>query len=157
MMKLAILIVEDEPEVRDALERDLDSFQGVCRIEVADSAEDARLAIDEIDEDGDVLALVLADHRLPGESGVDFLIALASDEQTADTRKVLVTGQADQEDTIRALNEASLDHYFTKPWNAQELVDEVREQLTDYVISMGIDPLPHMRALDAVRVMDAIR
>lgn len=155
-MKLAILIVEDEPEVRDALEADLEPFQGVCRIEAADSVDDAWAAVDEIDDDGDVLALVLSDHRLPGKSGVDFLVEMMEDGRTIDTRKVLVTGQADQDDTIRALNDAGLDHYFSKPWKADQLVDEVREQLTDYVLSMGIDPLPHMRVLDAVRVMDAL-
>ncbi|MDO5033858.1 MAG: response regulator [Actinomycetaceae bacterium] len=156
-MKLAILIVEDEPEVRDALERDLEEFHEVCRIEVADSVDDAWAAVDEVDEDGDMLALVLADHRLPGKTGVDFLVEMMEDARTVDTRKVLVTGQADQDDTIRALNDASLDHYFSKPWNVEKLLDEVRELLTDFVLSLGVDPLPHMRALNAVRVMDALR
>jgi response regulator RpfG family c-di-GMP phosphodiesterase len=82
---------------------------------------------------------------------------MCEDDRTVDTRKVLITGQANQEDTIRALNDAKLDHYFSKPWDVDMLLDVVRQQLTDYVLMMGIDPLPYMRVLDGVRIMDALR
>jgi hypothetical protein len=39
--------------------------------------------VDEVDADGDRLALVLADHRLPGTSGVDLLVQLLDDPRTA--------------------------------------------------------------------------
>ncbi|MCW1085642.1 response regulator, partial [Streptococcus anginosus] len=91
-----------------------------------------------IDEDGDELALVLADHRLPGRNGVDFLIDMMDEPSTVNTRRVLVTGQADQSDTIRALNEASLDYYIAKPWVRDELVATVRDQLTTYVLESGV-------------------
>ena len=155
-MKLAVMVLEDEPEVREALVRDLDPLAEVIRIEAADCVDDAWSVGDEIDEDGDVLALVLADHRLPDQTGVDFLVEMTGDDRTMDAKKVLVTGQADQADTIRALNDAHLDHYFSKPWDVQALLEQVRGQLTDFVLELGIDPLPHMRALDQVRVMEAL-
>ncbi len=155
-MKLAVMVLEDEPEVREALVRDLDPLAEVIRIEAADCVDDAWSVVDEIDEDGDVLALVLADHRLPDQTGVDFLVEMTGDDRTMDAKKVLVTGQADQADTIRALNDAHLDHYFSKPWDVQALLEQVRGQLTDFVLELGIDPLPHMRALDQVRVMEAL-
>ena len=99
---------------------------------------------------------MLADHRLPDQTGVDFLVEMTGDDRTMDAKKVLVTGQADQADTIRALNDAHLDHYFSKPWDVQALLEQVRGQLTDFVLELGIDPLPHMRALDQVRVMEAL-
>ena len=149
-MKLAIVVVEDEPEVRDAVLGDLAPFADTVRIEPAED-------VDEIDGDGDVVALVLADHRLPGRSGVDMLVEMADDERTADARKVLVTGQADQADTIRAVNEAGLDHYIAKPWRAARLQEVVRAQLTDFVLETGLDPLAHLRALDAARALEALR
>ena len=103
-MTLTILSLEDEADVRDALERDLEEFWDKIRLEVAEDVDDAWAVIDEIVEDGDELALVLSDHRLPGKSGVDFLVELMKDERFGATRTVLVTGQADQSDTIRALN-----------------------------------------------------
>ena len=156
-MTLAVLILEDEAEVRDALERDCDEFWDTLRLETAEDVDDAWQAIRSIDEDGDELALVLADHRLPGRNGVDFLLDMMDEPSTVNTRRVLVTGQADQSDTIRALNEASLDYYIAKPWVRDELVATVRDQLTTYVLESGVDPLPYMPVLDAVRIMEAMR
>lgn len=152
-MKLTVLVLEDEPGVRDALLRDLDSFAQTVRIEAADDVPDAREVLAELDRDGDQLAVVLADHRLPGTTGVDFLVQLHEDPQLRRARTVLVTGQADHGDTIRAINAAHLDRYIAKPWDAEELTDVVREQLTDYVLSERLDPLPHLRVLDAARIV----
>lgn len=156
-MKLTILVVEDEPEVRDAVVGDLEPFEPTVRVEPAEDVEDAWEAVEEALADGDVLALVLADHRMPGRSGVDMLVEMNGNEATAAARKVLVTGQADQADTIRAVNDAGLDHYIAKPWEPAELQRVVREQLTDFVLEEGLDPLPHLRALDGVRAMEALR
>ncbi|MDO5025159.1 MAG: response regulator [Trueperella sp.] len=156
-MKLTILILEDEPEVRVALERDLMEFADTVRIEPAQDVADAWEVIDDIAADGDVLALALCDHRLPGTTGVDFLVEMMDDERTASTRKVLVTGQADLKDTVRAVNKAQLDHYIAKPWDADELRNTVRECLTDYVEQIGVNPLPFMPALEADRAMDLMR
>lgn len=156
-MTLALLILDDEPEVRDALERDLIDLTGVLRIEVAESVEDAWGVIDDIDRDGDELAVALCDHRMPGTTGVEFLVEMVGDERTRAARKVLVTGQADLADTIRAVNEADLDYYLAKPWTAEELTSVVSDCMTDYVENEGIDPLPYMKALDRVRAMTIIR
>lgn len=156
-MKLSILILEDEPEVRAALERDLLQMTPLVRIEPAEDADDAWAVVSEIVNDGDLLALALCDHRLPGTSGVDFMIELTDDVATEDTRKVLVTGQADLEDTVRAVNDAHLDHYIAKPWDPKDLVAVVKEQLTDYVIKKGLNPLPYMQVLDVERALVAVR
>ncbi len=155
MNQLAVLIVEDEPEVRDALRRDLESLADVLRIETADDVEDARAVLEEFRADGDRLALVLADHRLPGTTGVDFLVELAGDPATASARKVLVTGQADHDDTIRAVNHAGLHHYIAKPWQPADLVATTVTTVTDFIIAEGIDPLPYVGTLDGSRLLDA--
>ena len=156
-MNLAILILEDEAEVRAAVERDLLPFAELIRVEVASDVEEAWEVIDELTEDGDVLALALCDHRMPGTTGVEFLVQMMDDDRTAATRKVLVTGQAQLHDTVRAVNEANLDHYIAKPWDVDELHQVVRTMLTDYVEDMDIDPLPYLDVLDATRAMDLVR
>ena len=156
-MNLAILILEDEVEVRAAVERDLLPFAEHIRVEVASDVEEAWEVIDELTEDGDVLALALCDHRMPGTTGVEFLVQMMDDDRTAATRKVLVTGQAQLHDTVRAVNEANLDHYIAKPWDVDELHQVVRTMLTDYVEDMDIDPLPYLDVLDAARAMDFVR
>lgn len=156
-MKLAVLVLEDEPDVREALERDLEPLAATVRVEPAQDVPDAREVLEEIARDGDVLAVVLADHRLPGTSGVDFLVELASRPETAHVATVLVTGQADHQDTIRAVNLGGLDHYLAKPWDPEELRAVVRTTLTDVVERQRLDPLPHLAALDQVRAMDLVR
>jgi response regulator RpfG family c-di-GMP phosphodiesterase len=155
-MRLAVLVLEDEDSVRDALVRDLTPLADVIRVEPAEDVPDAYAVLADLAADGDPLALVLADHRLPGTSGVDFLVELHDEPATAAARKVLVTGQADLEDTVRAVNQASLDRYIAKPWTAAELVRVTRDELTAYVLGTGLDPLPHLRALDAAKVLPRI-
>ena len=156
MTDLAILIVEDEPEVRDALIRDVAPFEGQFRIEAAEDVEDARAALDSLEAAGQSVALVLCDHLLPGVHGVDFLVELNEDPETNPARKVLVTGQAGLEDTIRAVNEANLDHYIAKPWDDDALQDIVREQLTEYVSRWVDDLLPYVTVLNGPRLMAII-
>ena len=155
MNELVVLVVEDEPEVREAVVRDLEPLAEAVRIEAADDVPDARAALAEATADGDRLALVLADHRLPGTTGVDFLVELDHEPATRAAHKVLVTGQADQADTIRAVNHASLDHYLAKPWDPEELRAVAVRLLTDFVIDNGLDPLPWVRHLDGPRLLEA--
>lgn len=156
-MKLAILVLEDEPAVRTAISRDLADFAGTVRIELAEDVPDAWDVIGEITADGDLLALILSDHRLPGATGVDFLVASTTDPRAANARRVLVTGQAGHADTIRALNQGRLHHYIAKPWASGELQQVTRDQLTTFVLENGVDPLIALPALDATRAMAALR
>jgi two-component system chemotaxis response regulator CheY len=156
MNQIAILCVEDEPEVRDAVMRDLAPFDGHFRIECAEDVEDARLVISECEASGDPVGLILCDHLLPGTRGVDFLIALSGERPEDPVRKVLLTGQAGHDDTIRAINQAHLHHYIAKPWTPEDLHEVVRDQLTHYVIATPGDLMPYLAILDAPRLLDVI-
>lgn len=156
MDELVILVVEDEPEVRAEVVRDMEAFAGRIRVEQADDVADARAAIDEVEQAGDHVGLIVADHRMPGaETGVDLLVSLQANRATRATRTILLTGQAGHQDTIRAINEAGLDHYFSKPWDPSDLAAVSVRLLTDYVIGARIDPLRYARELDGPRLMEA--
>ena len=156
MSRLVILCIEDEDEVRDAVVRDLEVFEPTFLVEMAEDADDGRQVVEEVVAARDEIALVIADHRLPGMQGTDFLIELHADPKTAKSRKVLLTGQAGHEDTIRAINEAGLDHYISKPWTEEELHSVVREQLTEYVLRNVEDVLPYVATLDATRLLERV-
>ena len=157
MTPLVVLCVEDEVEVRDALVRDLAPFTTICRFEEAETATEAREIVADCIARGEALALVLCDHLLPGELGVDFLVSLNADPATEPARKILVTGQAGHEDTIKAVNEAGLDYYIAKPWTVDDLHKAVRGQLTDYAIDEIEDLLPLVHTLDAERMLAALK
>jgi two-component system chemotaxis response regulator CheY len=156
MNRLVILCIEDEDEVRDAVVRDLEDFEPAFVVEVAEDADDARQVVSDTIEAGDTVALVIADHRLPGMQGTDFLIELHSQPDTTSARKVLLTGQAGHEDTIRAINQANLHHYISKPWTGEELHSVVREQLTEFVLGEIDDVLPYVATLDGPKLLDRL-
>ncbi len=157
IMTLTILILEDDPELMRAFQRDLDLFSDSVRVESTEKVSDAWNRVELISDDDDELALVLCECKVRGESGVEFLIALAQDERFDPAKKVMVTSPSGVEDAIRAVNNAHIDHYVAKPWDARELQDAVAELLTDYVLDNDVDPLPYMRHLDDERVMEIWR
>lgn len=156
MNRITILSLEDEPEVRQAITRDLEDFTRLFRIESAEDVDDAREVIESVARDGDRVGLILCDHRLPGTTGVEFLVELEEGENHQGIRKVLVTGQADQQDTIRAINTGGLDHYIAKPWDAKTLQSIVKEQLTGYILDQDIDPVPFLSMLDDPRLLERV-
>lgn len=152
-----ILVVEDESEVMDSIVRDIEEFEEKFPIETASTAEEARQVIEDLQKSENEIGLLLCDHLLPGEDGVDLLVDLNSQERYAGSKKVLITGQAGLEDTVKAVNEANLDHYIAKPWKPEELKQVVREVLTSYVIEQEKEVLPFMTLLDSERLAGNIR
>jgi response regulator RpfG family c-di-GMP phosphodiesterase len=157
MSEIYIICVEDEPQVLDVIVRDLGHFEDVFPIEVANSADEARQLVNEIREEGNRVGLVLCDHIMPGDKGIDLLIEMQNDTFTEHSRKVLITGQAGLEDTIQAVNHARLNRYISKPWNPENLREVVKDELTQYVIAREKDLLRFMSVLDQAKLQEAIR
>ena len=91
MNRLVILCIEDEDEVRDAVVRDLEVFEPAFMVEMAEDADDARQVGEEVVAAGDKIALVIADHRLPGMQGTDFLIELHGPEAASEVQNILAS------------------------------------------------------------------
>jgi len=153
--ELTVLVVEDEPEVRAAMIRDLRAFSERFLIESAADSDEAEELVDEARASRSIIALVLCDHLLPGRRGTEFLVTLNHRDETAAAKKVLITGQASHEDTIRAINEAGLDYYIAKPWTPNHLQAVVRRLLTDFVIERGEDLLRYVPVLEGDRLIEA--
>lgn len=156
MHKLLILCVDDEREVLDSVMQDLRDFESHFIIEAVESVAEAKEVIADYQQEQIPLALILCDHIMPKETGIHFLIELNQDERTQKTRKVLLTGQAGLDDTIDAINHSSLDFFISKPWQADQLCQIVREQLTQYVIDHEQDLMPWIQILDAEPILNAI-
>src|ERR1700722_13369979 len=117
--RIVILTVDDDPEVSRAIARDLRRAYGKdYRIVRAESGDQGLEALRELKLRGDVVALLLADYRMPQMNGIDFL------EQAMDlfptARRVLLTAYADTSAAIDAINVVDLDHYLLKPWDPPE-------------------------------------
>ena len=114
-----IICVDDEPQVLNAVERDLRShYGGKYRIVKAGSGAAGLDLIRRLNERGDLVALFLADQRMPGMTGTEFLAEAKEIYPTA--KKVLLTAYADTEAAISCINSVGLDHYLMKPWDPPE-------------------------------------
>ncbi|MBM0207620.1 FAD-dependent oxidoreductase [Micromonospora sp. NPDC051227] len=119
MANPVILTVDDDPVVSRAVARDIRRRYGDrYRVLRASSGPEALDALREVKLRGEQVALLLADHRMPEMTGVEFLEAAMDIFPAA--RRVLLTAYADTDAAIEAINVVDLDHYLLKPWHPPE-------------------------------------
>lgn len=135
MSKPVILCIDDQREVLAALTKDLEPFAERFDLIDAESAEDAGAVLDELLARGTPIALIISDHVMPGTHGVDLLASLRGRDELRHTGRLLLTGLATHEDTIRAINQAAIDRYIAKPWKPDELHRNVSELLTNFILA----------------------
>ena len=129
----AIVAVDDEPAVLAAVARDLRrAFAERYRILRAPSGAEALEILRQLRTRGDQVALLIADQRMPGMSGTEYLVEAR--KIVPDAKRVLLTAYADTEAAIAAINEVALDYYLLKPWDPPEeqLYPVVEDLLTTW-------------------------
>lgn len=119
-MKLpVILVIDDDPQVLRAIARDVrNQYKGRYRVMNATSANEALDALRELKRKREDVALLLSDQRMPEMLGVAFLEQ--GREIFPDARRALLTAYSDVDAAIRAINDAKLNYYLTKPWDPPE-------------------------------------
>jgi DNA-binding NarL/FixJ family response regulator len=144
----ALLLVDDEPEILEALRRTLRT-EGYQLFATERPADALRIV------DAERVNLILSDIDMPGMSGLE----LVSRVRRTHPRiiRILLSGVASLESALRAINEGEVHRYLTKPWETPELRTTIREALERFDDSpvdplAGVEPLsPRMRdTLDAL-------
>jgi len=115
-----IVLVDDDENILRSLKRAL--ARQKWTVLTFSNPEQAleELAFTEVD-------LVISDYRMPGMSGVEFLKAFK--ETHKDTIRLILSGQADLDGLMEAINEVEVYRFITKPWNDSELVMMIRQAL----------------------------
>ncbi len=145
--RTAILTVDDDPGVSRAVARDLRRRYGERnRIVRAESGADALEALRQMKLRGDLVAVILADYRMPEMNGIEFL------ERAMDiypgARRVLLTAYADTGAAIDAINVVDLDHYLLKPWDPpEEKLYPVVDALLDAWMASDHRPVPETKVV----------
>jgi diguanylate cyclase (GGDEF)-like protein len=126
-----ILCVDDEEGILAALRQQLSArFGDECDIAVAKNAREALELIDDLQQDGEQLAVVIADQIMPGMKGVELLEEVH--RRSPKTVKILLTGQAGLDAVVYAINKAALDQYIPKPWDEPDLRLTIQNFLSRY-------------------------
>jgi thioredoxin reductase (NADPH) len=145
--RTTILTVDDDPGVSRAVARDLRRRYGDrYRIMRAESAPAGLDALRQMKLRGDLVAVILADYRMPEMNGIEFL------EQAMDiypgARRVLLTAYADTGAAIDAINVVDLDHYLLKPWDPpEEKLYPVVDALLDAWVESDHRPVPETKVV----------
>ena len=147
MNKPVLLIVDDDPQVLAAVRRDLRShYREHYTVMSAASGEQALSTARELKSRGDSLALLLSDQRMPGMLGSEVLAK--SREVYPLARRVLLTAYSDIEAAVKAINEAHLDYYLSKPWDPPE--ERLFPVVDDLLDAWQAEYLPEAKGLRLV-------
>lgn len=109
--KITVLYVDDEPN-------NLFSFKATFRLKytiiTAESGDEAMKILQT-----EPVEIIITDQRMPNMTGVEFLEKVL--EVRPEPMRLLLTGYADMNAVVDAVNKGKIFHYLTKPWNEEEL------------------------------------
>jgi thioredoxin reductase (NADPH) len=147
MNKPILLVVDDDPQVLAAVRRDLRSrYRESYTVMSAASGDDALNAMRELKSRGDSLAMLICDQRMPGMMGSEVLAKSRPIYPLA--RRVLLTAYSDIDAAVKAINEAHLDHYLSKPWDPPE--ERLFPAVDDLLDAWQAESLPEAKGLRLV-------
>ena len=123
MAKTSLLILDDEPEVLNALKRTLrNEFELFLFSEPLRALEFYR---------DNPVPLILSDMRMPVMDGATFLTIVAKINPRS--KRFLLTGHSDIDRTVAAVNDGKITHYFNKPWDNKALTEQLHQANKAYV------------------------
>ena len=128
-MKHTILIVDDEPDILDSLALSLELDYDVL---TANSGAEGLELLKQ-----NQVALIISDQRMPKMTGVEFLAQ--AQELSPDTVRMMLTGFADFDAIIEAINQGQIYRYISKPWEPADLEIDIRQAIERYAIQASLD------------------
>jgi len=120
-----ILLVDDEVPILVLLEKILEETSRFdCVVSTAKSADEAEKLLDMGDYD-----IIIADQKMPGKSGIELLAYVKNN--SPDTVRMLITGYSDIDTAKEAINKADVHSFIEKPWDNDDLLKEIHENLEE--------------------------
>ena len=116
-----IIVVDDETMMLSTLKMLL-SIEGFNNAQFFDSPKNALMAIQE-----NIPDLIISDFMMPDMNGIEFLSE--AKKLCPDISMILLTGYADKENAIKAINEVGIYKYIEKPWDNEDLLLNIRNGL----------------------------
>lgn len=123
-----ILIVDDENMVTKTLSTLL-MLEGFNHVKTFNCPKKALEFLSDNDFD-----LIISDFIMPDMNGIEFLSEAKKIERHCDTTQILLTGYADKENAIKAINEVGIFKYIEKPWNNENLIINIKNGIERTVL-----------------------
>lgn len=146
-MSARVLFVDDEPNILEGIRRQLRKH---VEIDTATSGEEG---LKMVAENGPY-AVVVSDMRMPQMNGSQFLTKVRSASPIA--VRMILSGQADMESTIAAVNEGHIFRFLTKPCSGEHLIDAIDSALRQYELVNAEKELLEKTLSGAVRILTEI-
>lgn len=124
LQRPVVLVVEDEPGIREAVRATLERLVEAVDILEAESGEDALRIL--MNRRVDV---IVADHQMPGMTGIDLLRKVR--ETAPGTRRVLMTAYGESRVPMATMVGAGIHAFLPKPFGLQDMADVVRRELRE--------------------------
>lgn len=126
-----MLCIDDEEIVLIALKGLLErNFSDKFEIELAVSAQEALQITEELEESGTPIVVIISDWLMPGMKGDKFLMKVQ--EHAPKAIKIMISGHADEKSVSHLFDENILDRFIRKPWESDELINIIKENIKDY-------------------------
>lgn len=122
-MSQKVLFVDDEPNVLDGIRRSLRNRFS------ADTATSGSEALDLLHTEGPY-AVIVSDMQMPVMNGVELLSRVK--QQAPDTVRIMLTGNADQETAVEAVNKGDIFRFLNKPCGPEKLTAVLQAALQQY-------------------------
>ncbi len=136
-----LLVIDDEEEILKALSR---QFRRKHDVHTAQSADEGLRIMTEVP-----IQVIISDQRMPGMNGVEFFHRVKNDYP--DAIRLLLTGYADIQAVIAAINDGNVFRYIPKPWDPIELETIVNEAFQRYqLIVQNRELLIELQAANAL-------
>jgi len=126
-LKHTVLVVDDEKGILKSLQRLLKNLD--VNVLTAQNGEEALEFLKT-----QQVSLIISDQRMPGMTGVELLHHSRS--ISPDSVRILLTGYADTNSTIEAINTGAVKYYFNKPWDDEFLLSRIKESLDLYKMTV---------------------
>lgn len=153
---LSILFVDDEPQARKYFSMGLADSFAILTAASADEAEEI------LARDGDRIAVVITDQRMPGRTGSSLLSSVRTTHP--DIVRILTTAYSDIQGAVEAVNKGEVFRYITKPWEFDNLRQEMRIAVQVFELQRDRDALlaeklsvkMRLRAAERARLLIAL-
>lgn len=124
-MQRNILVVDDEANVLNSIDRVL-ADTDLCVFKAGSAHEALAILKDE------KIAVILSDNLMPGMHGIELLTRVKTESPS--TIRILMTGYADLDTALRAINDGGVYKFIVKPWKNAALLDVLEDAVERYSI-----------------------